>query len=216
MKLPRSVTFLILLLVAGLAVVLAGLVFPGKYETEQSATRSFTIDQDFTVVRKILVRKDGAQQLVVMGGGSKFRDQTWDEATAELDPLPLPPDWRVELHGVLAVTTQDDYVGEQDIDLKQDVTITPDELHSVVDLAEPAERLRGYRMTTHFERGASGETRVELELSQTILTDAPWLAHGVADRRVRTSVERTLANQEAAIRRLVEENLDDVPLLPLR
>jgi hypothetical protein len=204
-------------LIVGLVVAVGlALIYGGEYETEQSATRSFTLDHDFTVVRKILVRKDGAKQLVVMGGGSKFRDQKWDEVTGDFDPFPLPADWRLELHGVLAVTTQDDYVGEQDIDLKQDVTITPDELHSVVDLTEPAERLRDYRMTTHFERGADGRTRVELELSQRILTDAPWFAHGIADRRVRASVERTLANQEAAIRRLVAENLDDVPLLPLR
>jgi hypothetical protein len=55
-----------------------------------------------------------------------------------------------------------------------------------------------------------------LQLAQRILTDAPWFAHGIADRRVRASVEQTLANQEAAIRKLVADNIDDVPLLPLR
>jgi hypothetical protein len=49
-----------------------------------------------------------------------------------------------------------------------------------------------------------------------ILTDAPWFAHGIADRRVRQSAERTLANQERAIRKLIQENIDDVPLFPLR
>jgi hypothetical protein len=114
------------------------------------------------------------------------------------------------------VLTQDDYVGEQEIELAQGVEIERDFLHSEVDLAKPAERLRDYRMTTHLERDASGKTSVQLKLSQRILTDAPWFAHGIADRRVRASVERTLANQEAAIRQLVAENIDDVPRFPWR
>jgi hypothetical protein len=213
------------------ATVVGGLIVGGTYETQQTATRSFTLDQNFTVVRKILVRRDGAKQLVTMGGGSVFRDQKWSDMGGEIDSVKLiGSDWRLELHGVLQVTTRDDYVGDQDIDLAQDVTITPDKLHSQVKLTKPAERLRDYQMTTHFDRADSvplinagpdvvssqPATRVTLKLTQKILTSAPWFAHGVADRRVKASVERTLANQEAAIRKLVEENFDDVPLLPLR
>jgi hypothetical protein len=72
-------------------------------------------------------------------------------------------------------------------------------------------------MKTHFDRDAeTGKTKVSLELTQMILTHAPWFAHGIADRRVRESAERTLANQERAIRKLIAENIDDVPLFPLR
>jgi hypothetical protein len=195
-----------------------GLVFRGTYETEQSAARSFVIAQDFTKVRKILVRKNAAQQLVTMGGGSTFLAQKWDHGDAEIESLQLlNPKWRIELNGVLEVRTNDDYIGEQEIALQQHVVIEVDFLHSEVELEKPAERLRDYRMTTHFDRDdAAGVTRVELKLTQKILTDAPWFAHGIADRRVRESVERALANQEAAIQRLIAENLNDVPLLPLR
>ncbi|HYO24430.1 MAG TPA: hypothetical protein VEQ85_05725 [Lacipirellulaceae bacterium] len=205
--------------------VALGLVFRGSYETEQTSTRSFVMPEDFTAVRKILVRKDGAQQLVAMGG-STFLGQQWSGGGVDVGAVTLlDPKWRLDLHGTLKVRTQDDYVGQQDIALEQDVVIEPDFLHSEVELDKPAERLRDYRMTTHFSRaesaaragadGASG-TRVELKLSQRILTDAPWFAHRIADRRVLASVERTLENQEAAIRKLVAENIDDVPLLPLR
>jgi hypothetical protein len=57
---------------------------------------------------------------------------------------------------------------------------------------------------------------VDLALTQEILTDAPWFAHGIADRRVLASVERTLANQETAIRKVIAENIGDVPVFPLR
>jgi hypothetical protein len=214
----KLVLGLAVLLAAVAAAVIGGLIVGGEYETEQTATRTFTLERNFTVVRKVLVHHDGAKQLVTMGGGSVFRDQKWSDVGGEIKSLKLiGSDWRLELHGVLQVTTRDDYVGEQDIDLAQDVEITPEKLHSQVKLTKPAERLRDYQMTTHFDRDAADNgTRVELVLTQKILTNAPWFAHGIADRRVKASVERTLANQEAAIRKLVEEYFDDVPLLPLR
>jgi hypothetical protein len=197
--------------------IAAGLVLGGEYESEQSARRSFALEEDFTTVRKILVRHNGAKQIVTMGGTSEFLSQNWSSVGVGVESLaPLDPDWRLELHGTLRVRTKDDYIGEHDIALEQDVVIEVDFLHSEVELDKPAERLRDYRMTTHFQRNEAGGTSVELKLAQRILTHAPWFAHGIADRRVLASVERTLANQEAAIRRFIAENIDDVPLLPLR
>jgi len=70
-------------------------------------------------------------------------------------------------------------------------------------------------MTTRLER-EEDHTRVTLKLTQEINTDAPWFAHGIADRRVRASVEQTLANQEDAIRQLIADNREKKWLLPLK
>jgi hypothetical protein len=199
-----------------------GLVFRGEYSSQATVERSFVITEDFTKVRKILVRTEASKQIVTMGGSSEYIDQAWSGVGGELDPGALirqtfDPHWRLELHGTLRVRTLDEYIGRQVIDLQQDVEIEPDFLHSEVKLDKPAERLKAYHMTTHFERDeAAGCTQVKLSLTQEILTDAPWFAHGVADRRVRESALRTLANQEEAIRTLVADNINNVPLLPLR
>ncbi|MBX3425762.1 MAG: hypothetical protein KF688_08790 [Pirellulales bacterium] len=200
------------------AVVLAGsLIFRGEYPTEQSSTRSFTLPVDFTTVRKVLVRKDGAKQIIAMGGDSEFVEQKWSAIGGDVESLKLlEPDWRLELHGTLKVKTLDDYVGEQVVALAQDVTITVDELDSKVELKEGSERLAGYAMRTQFRRSEEGKTEIELSLKQKIVTDAPWFAHGIADRRVKAAVEKTLANQERAISEFIEANKNDVPLLPLR
>jgi hypothetical protein len=222
-EIPKKVSLVAAVVLATCLVIVAGaiawgLIFYGEYETEQTATRSFVIDEDFTDVRKILVRREAAKQLVTMGGGSEYINQTWSSIGAELGNLqPLDVDWRVEPHGVLRVRTKDPYIGELEIDLEQEVVIERDFLHSEIELDRPVERLRDYRMTTRFERdAAAGTSRVQLKLTQRIRTDAPWFAHRIADRRVRESVEKALANQEAAIRELIAENIDDVPLLPLR
>ena len=70
-------------------------------------------------------------------------------------------------------------------------------------------------MSTRLSREGQ-QTKVELELTQQIKTNAPWFAHGIADRRVRASADRALSNQESAMRRLIEENADKAGLFPLR
>ena len=228
-------------LLALVVAIVLGLIFRGEYETEQGVTRTFTIDANFTDVRKILVRTDGAKQIITMAGDSEFIDQNWSAvgvdldteksgdapaavgaATAPADPGPLlklmlNPQWKLELHGTLRVRSRDDYIGRPEVELKQDVEIQPDFLHSQVDLEKPTARLKGYKMTTRFGRDAADKvTEVKLALTQQILTDAPWFAHGIADRRVRASAAKALENQERAIRKLIADNIEDVPLLPLR
>jgi hypothetical protein len=221
MRIRRSTLGFILGVLAVLAaIVILSLTVGREYPSTQTARRAFTIDVDFTDVRKILVRTNSAQQIVTMGGSSTFLDQKWEsiglDTSKLLDEL-INPDWHIQLHGTLRVRTKDPYVGQQDIALSQDVEIKPDFLHSKVHLTEPAERLRQYDMQTNFDRDEkTGKAQVSLELTQQILTDAPWFAHGIADRRVLASAEKTLENQESAIRQLIDENKGQIPLFPLR
>jgi len=215
-------------LVAGMVLLFVASVFilPREYPTRQSATRSFVIKEDFTKVRKIMVRTNAAKQIVTMGGGSEFVEQKWRDGSAKPGGKDLGeallrgvlsgnPDWQLELHGTLKVRTLDDYVGTNVVTLQQDVEIVPDHIQSDTKLIEGSERLLDYAMTTRLER-EEDHTRVTLKLAQEIKTDAPWFAHGIADRRVLASVEKTLANQEDSMRQLIEANRDKNWLFPLR
>jgi hypothetical protein len=221
MKLRRKTIGFLLGVLATLAgVIVLSLVFNREYPSTQTARRTFALDEDFTSVRKILVRNEAAKQIVTMGGDSEYIDDDMEslglKAGKLLDEL-INPDWRIHVNGTLRVRTKDPYIGRHNIALAQDIEITPDLLHSQTHLKEPAGRLKQYDMKTYFDRDAStGKAQVNLELTQEILTDAPWFAHGIADRRVRQSAEKTLANQERAIRKLIAENKDDVPIFPLR
>ncbi len=86
--------------------------------------------------------------------------------------------------------------------------IDPDQILSDVKLTKPSERLLQYAMVTHFQRQPDGKSLIRQQLTQEILTDAPWFAHGIADRRVYGSAEQALENQEAAIRQIIAENRD--------
>ena len=161
-----------------------------------------------------------------MGGGSEFVEQTWEGGDVDAGGEDLGkallqnvfssnPDWELKLFGTLKVRTLDEYIGQSVVTLEQDVEITPDYLQSDTDLKQGSERLLGYAMTTRLER-EEDHTRVRLKLTQEIKTDAPWFAHGIADRRVRASAQRTLVNQETAMRQLIADNRDKNWLFPLR
>ena len=199
-----------LVLVGVLALGASALLLPREYVTEQVVERSFTIDLDFSTVRKILVRTDAAKRIITMTGDSEFVAQNWTALGGGLDLANLlDPKWRLDLHGDLTLRTLDDYVGKNEIKLSQNVKIDADQLHSEVELKEGSDRLLDYGMTTWFVREASdGNTRVAQRLKQKIVTDAPWFGHWVADRRVRQSAERSLVNQEHAIRQVIEDNRD--------
>jgi hypothetical protein len=199
-----------LILLCLLALLASVFVLPRQYASEQTVELSFTVDQDFTTVRKILVRTDALKRIITMTGESKLLDQNWSTVGGGLDSFnPLDLKWKLELHGTLKVRTLDEYVGQNDVTLRQAVKIDPDQLQSDVELAEGSKRLLGYQMTTSFVRDAAGnQTRVVQRLKQEILTDAPWFAHAIADRRVRASAERALTSQQRAIRKVIEDNLD--------
>ena len=207
-KLVLLVVVAIVLLGLGLLIV-AARVFRGEYPTVQTVERSFVIDEDFTKVRKILVRTDATKKIVTMTGDSEFIDQKWNTVGGGLE-IPDFRDlkWRLELQGTLLLRTRDEYIGQHDISLRQDVQIDPDQIHSVVELIKPTERLRQYEMTTWFQRQMDGRTLVRQRLKEEIVTDAPPFAHFIADRRVYQAAERALVNQEQAIRQIVEENRD--------
>lgn len=191
----------------GLGAIVAGLVLRGEYATTRNVERSFVLEDDFTKVRKILVRTNAAKRIVAMTGDSEFVDQQWNTIGAGLEgERLLDLKWELELEGALLVRTRDPYIGEQEIALRQVVQIDPDRVESEVELVRPEKRLLQYSMSTHFRRQADGSTLVHQRLTQEILTDAPWFAHWIADRRVSASARQALANQEVAIRQVIAEN----------
>jgi hypothetical protein len=221
----RSIAPWLVGLVILVAAFAASWVLTGEYVSEQTVERTFTMDHDFTKVRKIMVRTNAAKEIITMGGTSEFVDQKWDGGSvgvpgenigeALLKSVFSPdPGWELNLEGILKVRTLDEYVGKEVVTLRQDVHITPDAINSKSTLIEGSERLLDYAMTTRLER-EEDHTRITLSLMQKIKTHAPWFAHGIADRRVRASAANSVEKQEAAMIKLIEDNKDQTWLLPL-
>ena len=221
----KKLAWIVVPLLLVLIPIVGGFIWWGEYTTEQTAELSFVIEDDFTKVRKIMVRTNASKEIITMGGGSEFVEQEWDELNvsapgedvgqALLNVLSTDPNWELKLVGTLKVRTLDEYIGENVVSLEQDVKITPDLINSDTNLIEGSEKLVGYAMTTRLER-EEDHTRVLLKLTQEIKTLAPWFAHGIADQRVLASAQRTLENQEVAMRKLIADNRDKNWFFPLR
>ncbi len=197
--------------------IIYGLLFPGQKLVKAQAEREFIIDENFTDVRKILVRKDVAKDIIALGGDSEFVEQQWSAVGGDVNPTSIfDLGWRLELHGILKVRILDDYIGKHVVPMDQKVEITVDLVDSRSVLEQGTDRLLAYDMVTRFSRTADNKTRVQLKLMQEINAEAPWFAGAIAQNIVNESVQRSLANQERGIRQVIEDNKHDLPIFPLR
>ncbi|MDZ4658212.1 MAG: hypothetical protein SH868_11600 [Bythopirellula sp.] len=212
----------LLLLIAAFA---ASWIATAGYVSQQTVERSFVINEDFTKVRKIMVRTNAAKEIITMGGTSEFVDQKWEEGSVDIGAenvgeallksvFSADPGWELNLEGELKVRTLDEYVGREVVTLQQNVHIDPNVINSATKLLKGSERLLDYAMTTRLER-EEDHTLITLKLMQEIKTHAPWFAHGIADRRVKASAARSLEKQEGAMIKLIEDNKDKEWLFPL-
>lgn len=203
---PRKPIVAVLCFVGLLALLLlTGTLFTSNhYPTEQTAVVGFHLPDDFSTVQKILIATGATKQIITMAGDSEFVEEKWSKVGGSFNPFkPM----RLELHGTMKVQSKDEYVGCPIVDLKQDVRITADEVHSQATMITPGEGLLNYDLVTHFHRDEEqNNTRVDLRLTQEILTKAPWFGHRIADRRVHASAQQALLNQKAAIIKLIEKH----------
>ena len=192
-----------------LAAVAGYWLWPREELCAQIARNEFVIDEDFSKVRKILVRTKATEKIVALGESSEFVGEQQQLEGIKFSDFKLS----LGVAGELKVRTDDPYVGQHLITLDQDVELNLDRLVSQLSLAEGSDRLRGYDCRTEF--GRDGEkTVVNCELKLTIKTTAPRIAVGYANRRVKESAQAALDTQERAIRKVVEDNRHKKWILP--
>ena len=180
------------------ALAISMLVISNQYPTTQTVVRSFTLPDNFTKVRGILISSNATKQIIVLAQDNEFLDEKWTALKPEKDALVM--------NAQLKVRSRDDYVDRPVVQLSQVVTIRPDEILSDIKMNGSSTKLLEYQIVTHYTRNEKDKnTKVDLRLTQRIVTTAPWFAHAIADDRVRASAERQLVHQERAIRELIEK-----------
>ena len=214
-----------LIIAAAVAVPVALLVFvPLPYEASARVENEYRIEEPFPRVRKIMVRTNAVKDVVGMSK-SEFIDQEWDALSFDIGQLLRDPEWEIAGKGRLKVLTKDPYVGEHLITLLQDVQVRQGTIEVVTALETPTDRLREYRVESHFGSALSAEsgsglagpqdaTLVRSSLLLTIATRTPLVWRSVALRRVHDAARESLAAQETAIQKVVAENRDSLLLLP--
>ena len=199
------------------------LLVPLPYEASALVENEYVIDEPFSRVRKIMVRTNAVKEVVGMSK-SEFVDQQWDTLNLDVGQLLRNSQWEISGQGRLKVLTKDPYVGEHLITLLQDVEVKEEQIHVVTSLETPTDRLRDYRAESSFgtalpelaaaAAAAPETTLVRSSLLLTIATSTPLVWRSVALKRVHEAAEESLAAQEAAIRRVVDQNRNSLLILP--
>jgi hypothetical protein len=206
LKITLAVGSVLAILGGGAAYIL----WPVEYVSTQTVEHTFTIDDDFTHVRKIFVHTNAVKRIIGLTN-SEFVDQDWFNKHLSLEGI-LRPSWSVTANGRLQVETNNDYIGHHLLTLSQNCYLNRDVMRTTTQLVKGTDRLRGYEQVSEFSR-AGGQTQVTVRLTLEIKADVPSLAKSIVNRRVRAAAEESLAKTEQSVRKIVADNANEHWLL---
>ena len=185
------------------------------------AERSFTIDVDFNTFRQILVRTD-ATAAIVEHGGMKVIDESTDSVDIDLsnDSRPLrnllkgKSKANVTATKHLTVQLNDPQLKASELKLSQDCKIQPDNIRIVTISDQPAGELKTYKTSLDAVK-ANRRTEIRLSLDMTVDVCISRLFLPQAEVRVKQAAEKTMEEQESAIRSLVSKFEGDAIIMPV-
>ncbi len=185
------------------------------------AERSFTLDVDFNTFRQILVRTD-ATAAIVEHGGMKVIDESTDSVDIDLsnDSRPLrnllkgKSKANVSATKHLTVQLNDPQLNASELKLSQDCKIQPDNIHIVTSSDQPAGELKTYQTSLDAVK-ANDRTEIRLSLDMNVDVCISRLFLPQAEARVKLAAEKTLEEQESAIRSLVSKFEGDAIIMPV-
>ena len=208
-----------------LSIALIGVIFLAAWGLSRSehalhgaAERSFTMDIEFDKFRQILVRTD-ATAAILEHGGMKLIGEKTDAVDIDLsnDSHPLRNALRgkskANVSAIKSLTVQlnDPQISATELQLSQDCQIHPDSIEIQSTSDRPAGELKSYKTTLDALRASHGtEVRVSIDMTVDVLISRIFLSQ--AEARVKQAAEKSLEEQESAIRNLVS-NFDGKALI---
>jgi hypothetical protein len=181
-----------------------------KIPLSVKAERTFNLPIDLDSFRQILVRTK-ATEAVVNHGGMKLLEETTESLDIDLknDSRPLRNFLRgkskanVTATKHLRVQLNDPQINASELLLTQDCRIQPENIRIVSTADGPSGHLKAYSTTLEATKGETG-TDIALSIEMTIDVHVLWVFQSQAKIRVGQAANKTLEDQEASLRSLVE------------
>ena len=174
------------------------------------AERKFNLPLEMDTFRQILVRTK-ATEAVVNHGGMKLLEETTESVDIDLknDSRPLRNFLRgrskanVSATKHLRVQLNDPQINASELRLTQDCRIQPENIRIVSTADGPSGDLKAYSTTLEATKGEPG-TDVVLNIEMTVDVRVLWVFQSQAQVRVEQAANKTLEEQEASLRSLVQ------------
>lgn len=207
----------------GLA-LLAGLAWyclsPVMHTSTATATRTFSLEVDFSRFRQLMIRKSPTAA-IVSHGGMKLIDETVQDLKVDRskDDRPILNAIRgqskIELDAVRTLTVElnDPHIKTEQLTLRQIADIDIDQLRVTSTGVGQQQSVKAYE-TVLMAKSEGNRSTVTLDVAMTIEIDVPRLFTGVADQRIQEASEKALADQQDAITQFVIDHADESIILP--
>lgn len=174
------------------------------------AERTFELRVDMDSFRKILVRNN-ATEAILNHGGMKLLNESTESLDIDLknDARPLRNFLRgkskanVSAIKHLKVQLNDPQINSSELFLTQECLIQPEIIHIVTTADAPSGNLTDYSTSLEAVKGASG-TIVSLNIEMTVDVKVARIFQSQATVRVEQAANKTLEEQEEALRSLVK------------
>lgn len=175
-----------------------------------NAERKFNLPIEMDTFRQILVRTK-ATEAVVNHGGMKLLEETTESVDIDLknDSRPLRNFLRgkskanVSATKHLKVQLNDPQINANELLLTQDCRLQPENIRIVSTADGPSGDLKAYSTTLEATKGETG-TDILLSIEMTVDVRVLWVFQSQAQVRVTQAASKTLEDQEASLRSLVE------------
>jgi hypothetical protein len=112
------------------------------------------------------------------------------------------------------VELNDPQLNASELKLSQDCKIQPDHIHIETISDQPAGELKTYRTSLDAVKANDG-TEIRLSLDMTVEVSISRLFLPQAEARVKQAAEKTMEEQESAIRNLVSKFEGDAIIMPV-
>lgn len=176
------------------------------HHTHVNVNHSFVVNEDFTKVKKILIRTNVLERIAELSGAT-IEDSKWQNATVGMVRLTR---WDVAVEGDLRVRVRE-LSGV--LYIKQKTLISNDVIDTLLTLKEPTPPLQSYIDRTIFERQSNGTTLVKMQLQMDVAKKLPTPFHNHMDRIVWTNVNVTAAEHE--LKKIIDEYKDQRIIIPI-
>jgi hypothetical protein len=174
------------------------------YETSATKTNSFYIDENFDIVRKVLVRAPSLEKMVELSHGVLI-EKKQEQVDLSIEKLSLRnPNWMIEAGGYFKVRHQNGYLKNKILTLRQNVRLTKDCMDVHISLTEPVATLLEHDVTQRLERDG-GKTKV----TQTVTMKIQYrIIHtkrikAIVDTELDKAISECIAEEEHGIREVV-------------
>ena len=199
------------LLSAGSLGVAAWGFSPTNCSVSVEANRAFSLHTDMDTFRQLLVRTK-ATEAILEHSGMELMDETTESVDIDLsnDSRPLRNFLRgkskanVSATKHLKVKLNDPQISTTDLSLTQECKIGPKNIHVTTSADGPSGDLKSYSTTLKAVKGEQG-TDVVLTIEMTVEVKVCSLFESQARSRVQQAANKSLEDQEEALRSLAED-----------